>query len=240
VHLFCPTNNTGTVDHMAGNTPMSLCIPMPDCAIGNRSMTSLPRASTARRGAAIAMPLLSVSAAAQMITPGEFSVSAGGAASYEIKLRATHGVAGLVPNLSLVYNSQGANGLLGVGWTLSGLSTIARCPQNRAQDAVPRFGGISFTAHDHYCLDGQRLVAVRNPADTAATVDAYGASGTYYATEMESFSKVQSLGSVGTSADWNGQPYWLNQREASEFSHSRAYVDQNVSDTLMDFQINSQ
>jgi hypothetical protein len=39
-------------------------------------------------------------------TPGEFSVSPGGAANYSIPIQLPPGVAGLVPSLSLSYRSQ--------------------------------------------------------------------------------------------------------------------------------------
>ncbi|PIX55190.1 MAG: hypothetical protein COZ50_04070 [Zetaproteobacteria bacterium CG_4_10_14_3_um_filter_54_28] len=94
---------------------------------------------------------------------------------------------GIQPNLSLVYNSQGGNGLLGMGWGLSGLSTIHRCARTVAQDGVK--GGINLDANDRFCLDGQRLVA------TAGT---YGATATEYRTEIESFSRITSAGTAGT------------------------------------------
>jgi hypothetical protein len=60
--------------------------------------------------------------------------------------------------LSLDYNSQGNNGIVGVGWSLSGLLSIGHCPQTFAQDSVR--GGINFDSNDRFCLDGQRLVAI--------------------------------------------------------------------------------
>ncbi|RJQ47777.1 MAG: hypothetical protein C4528_04055, partial [Gammaproteobacteria bacterium] len=50
-------------------------------------------------------------------------------------------------------------------------------------------GGINYDANDKYCLDGQRLIAVSG---------AYGANGTEYRTERESFTKIISYGTQGT------------------------------------------
>jgi hypothetical protein len=118
--------------------------------------------------------------------PGQFSVSESGAATYTIPIDVPPGIAGMEPKLSLVYNSQGGNGLLGVGWSLSGLSAITRCPRTIAQDGVR--AGVEYSSNDKFCLDGQRLVA---------TSGAYGANGTEYRTELENFAKVISYGSTG-------------------------------------------
>ena len=56
-------------------------------------------------------------------TPGEFSVSSTGAATYSVPIVVPPGTAGVEPKLSLNYSSQGRNGLLGVGWSIGGLST---------------------------------------------------------------------------------------------------------------------
>jgi hypothetical protein len=120
-------------------------------------------------------------------TPGSFRVTEAGAAEYRIPLRVPPGIAGLEPKLALVYNSQAGNGLLGVGWSLEGLSAITRCPRTLAQDGVR--GGVNYDANDRFCLDGQRLMAVSG---------AYGADGTQYRTERETFTKVISEGAVAS------------------------------------------
>ncbi|EJL83318.1 virulence plasmid B protein, partial [Polaromonas sp. CF318] len=91
-------------------------------------------------------------------TPGQFSVNESGAATYRIPIQVPPGVAGMEPKLELAYNSQGGNGLLGMGWSLSGLSAIGRCPRTMAVDGVR--GGVNLDMNDRYCLDGQRLILV--------------------------------------------------------------------------------
>jgi hypothetical protein len=124
-------------------------------------------------------------------TPGTFKVSETGAATYTIPITVPPGAAGMTPNLALVYNSQGGNGVLGMGWSLSGLSAITRCPATYAQDGFK--GGINYDANDRFCLDGQRLVAVSG---------AYGANGAEYRTETESYTRVISYGTAGNGPAW--------------------------------------
>lgn len=124
---------------------------------------------------------------AQMTTPGQFAVSPGGAATYSIPIQVPPGTAGMQPSLALTYNSQGGNGLAGVGWSISGLSAIHRCPATYIQDGFA--GGVNFDASDRFCLDGQRLIAIAGTN---------GAAGTEYRTETESFARVISYGSSGS------------------------------------------
>jgi RHS repeat-associated protein len=125
---------------------------------------------------------------ANIITPGEMGVTPAGAATYTVPIQVPPGTAGMAPSLSLNYNSQASNGLMGVGWSLGGLSSITRCPQTVAQDGVPL--GITRTNTDRFCLDGQRLMTAITTGGT--TAGAYGAHLTEYRTEIESFSKIIS------------------------------------------------
>jgi len=60
-------------------------------------------------------------------TPGAFAVSRVGTATYTIPIWAPPGPQGLQPKIALTYNSGHGNGYVGVGWSLSGLSSIYRC-----------------------------------------------------------------------------------------------------------------
>jgi RHS repeat-associated protein len=123
--------------------------------------------------------------------PGELGVSNAGAATYSIPIEVPPGTAGLKPSLSLSYSSQGTNGPLGLGWSLSGLSSIHRCGQTIAQDGVN--GRIRFDQGDRLCLDGQRLVLVNKPMSDAN----YWADDAEYRTEIDSISRITASLSSG-------------------------------------------
>ncbi|MCE9666686.1 FG-GAP-like repeat-containing protein [Myxococcus stipitatus] len=123
--------------------------------------------------------------------PGKLSVSDDGAATYDVPLWVPPGRAGVQPALSLNYNSRGGNGFLGVGWSLSGLSQIARCNKTLAQDGMT--APVRFDATDALCVDGRRLI------QTGST----GAGEKTYTTEFEEFSHI-----VERAADAKG-PLWF-------------------------------
>jgi hypothetical protein len=144
----------------------------------------------------LATALLAVAApqssfAQSMTLPGKFSVGSSGSAAYNIPIAVPPGTAGLAPSLSLEYNSQGSNGLLGVGWSLGGLPSIGRCPQTVAQDGT--LGAVTFSTSDRFCMDGQRLVLLSGT---------YGADGAQYRTEVETFSEIISHGTAGNGPAW--------------------------------------
>lgn len=130
--------------------------------------------------------------------PGSLNVGNDGAASYSIALVVPPGTAGMQPNLSLNYSSLGGNGMVGLGWSLSGLSSIHRCAKTIAQDGMP--GRISFDNADRLCLDGQRLIRVdgANPGTDVNAIDAvYWSTTAQYRTEIESFSRITRLANNG-------------------------------------------
>ena len=122
-----------------------------------------------------------VQAATPFTTNGSFSVGSDGSANYSIPIQVPPGTAGMAPTLSLNYNSNGGNGLLGMGWGLDGLSQVSRCPKTIVQDGA--VGGVNYDANDKLCIDGQRLIS---------TGGTYGANGTEYRTEVANFAKIIS------------------------------------------------
>ncbi len=122
---------------------------------------------------------------------GQFRVDEVGAATYTIPLAVPEGVAGVSPELSINYSSQNGSGLVGYGGNISGLGVIARCRQTLLQDGVAK--PITWGAEDRFCLNGQRLMLVSG---------VYGAAGSTYKTEIDSFVKVTALGGVTGTPDY--------------------------------------
>lgn len=108
-------------------------------------------------------------------TKGEFSVNQGNA-TYNLEILTPKGTAGLKPTLSILYSSaNNMNGLLGVGFSLNGLSQISKCNQtlfSEKQDSSRNY---------NYCIDEQKLV-LKN------STGSYG-SNTEYKTEIDTYSK---------------------------------------------------
>ncbi|MEO8002779.1 MAG: FG-GAP-like repeat-containing protein, partial [Arenimonas sp.] len=126
----------------------------------------------------------------------DFKVTESGAATYNIKIYTPPGTAGVAPQVSLAYSSQGGNSVMGKGWAISGTSGISRCRASReAGDSIVGgvpvdgdFGPVNFTGSDRFCLDGQRLLEVSNATDACKVVA--GATVMSLRTEIESFQRV--------------------------------------------------
>lgn len=122
-------------------------------------------------------------------------VNADGSFGHVIPIQVPPGRMGLEPKLSLMYNSNIGNGMLGMGWQLAGLSQISRDISY----------GINYNGNDHYIhSDLGRLV--------------YSGHDAQYCTQKESFTQVTKSGSCGdgpcswTIIDKSGVKY--------EFGHS--------------------
>ncbi len=126
--------------------------------------------------------------------PGEFSVNNLGAASYMVPLNVSPGTAGMEPKLAVNYSSRGDNGILGVGFSLSGLSAITRGGASLDQDGF--IDGVDFDDNDRFLLDGQRLELI-SPDPVA-----YGDADSEYRTEIDSFSRVIAYGQSGNGPAW--------------------------------------
>ncbi|WP_163408346.1 RHS repeat-associated core domain-containing protein [Flavobacterium ajazii] len=131
------------------------------------------------------------------ITEGQLSVSLSGSANYNIPIMVPSGINGVVPQISLAYNSQGGNGMAGYGWNITGVSKITRIPATKFHDGV--IDGVDFDNLDRFALDGQRLIA---------KTGTYGANGTVYETENFSNIKITSYGVHPNGATY-GPSYFL-------------------------------
>jgi len=117
------------------------------------------------------------------LTEGELSVSLTGGSIYNIPIAVPPGINGIVPQISLSYNSQSGNGLAGYGWNISGVSVITRIPSTKFHDSA--IDAVDFDNLDRFALDGQRLVIKSG---------SYGANGAIYETESFSNVKITSYG----------------------------------------------
>jgi|GEM_PF-2771429 len=119
---------------------------------------------------------LSIISRAQLASeiPTSYDVSSTGAFQYSIPLRIPPGIKNMVPNLSINYSSTSSNGILGVGWSLGGLSKIVRTNSTIHHDG--QLGAIDFN-DDPLLLDGQRLFE----------------SGGYYYTEIKNFAEIRYI-----------------------------------------------
>ena len=151
------------------------------------------------RGIAFAMSITAALAAGQAgaatgRTVGAFDVSQTGEQTYTIPINVPPGVKGLAPQLALTYEHRRLSRLSGVGWTISGLSTINRCPRTVSQDGAAN--EIQLTTADRFCLDGNRLRLL--PGST------YGANGSTYRLQIDMAARVTVMG-LGSAGD----PQWF-------------------------------
>lgn len=117
-------------------------------------------------------------------TNGQGSVAPTGAFTYQVPLFIPEGTGGLVPQLFLTYSSQSGDGVMGVGWGVSGLSSIGRTSKTIYHDGITE--GVNFSDADALSLDGSRLICVSGT---------HGTSGARYRTEMETFIEIIQNGS---------------------------------------------
>ncbi len=117
-------------------------------------------------------------------TIGSHAVTPTGGASYTIPIPLPPGTNGLVPSIALAYNSMGGNRILGMGWSVTGLSSISRGNRNIFHDG--EIETMQFLKDDAYYLNGNRLMLMSGT---------YGDPGSVYGGEIEDFSIITAIGS---------------------------------------------
>lgn len=144
------------------------------------------------------------------VTEGQLSVSLSGGATYSVPIATPPGINGVVPQVSLVYNSQGGNGLAGFGWNVSGVSVITRVPSTKFHDGS--IDAVDYDALDRFAFDGQRLMV------KDGTSGVYGADGTVYQTESFSNVQITSYGTHPNGAAY-GPAYFVVQYPDGSLAH---------------------
>jgi RHS repeat-associated protein len=147
----------------------SVCALSAGCNVGLNRTTADSRVPIPRKSPPgsppVFRPLVSVDNR-DALKPGPytFDVTSSGEATWQLPLWTPEGRNGIAPHLAITYEShRGSKGILGKGFALSGLSSIARCWQTPASNGkYTPFGdvssGISAGLPDTLCLDGERLV----------------------------------------------------------------------------------
>ncbi len=126
---------------------------------------------------------------------GSLNVGGDGSATYSVPIDLPKGTAGMEPKLSLDYSSNGTNGVAGLGWALTGLQQITRGPASLSKDTMA--DPVDFDSNDRFFFNGERLVLVGGT---------YGAPGSEYRTEIDSFARIVANGSQGSGpASWTVQ-----------------------------------
>jgi hypothetical protein len=115
--------------------------------------------------------------AALLCYPIHAGVNPDGSYSESIPIEVPAGRNGIQPKLALSYNSNGGNGIVGVGWSLQGLPAITR---------INYGNGINYNGGDTYTGPEGRLIDVSASAGLPA--------GSLYHAENESWSKYEPLG----------------------------------------------
>lgn len=85
-------------------------------------------------------------------------ISQTGAKTYSVPMTVYPGINGLTPQIAFTYSSQGGKGPLGIGWSLSGLSSINRVTKSTYYDNTPE--RIKLDTNDAFSLDGTRLIKI--------------------------------------------------------------------------------
>ncbi|NUQ79925.1 MAG: hypothetical protein HUU21_41020 [Polyangiaceae bacterium] len=138
--------------------------------------------------------------------PVSFSVASTGEASLVMPLRTVPG-RGVEPTISLTYSSGGGNGVVGMGFAITGGSAITRCPSNLAQDGEIR--EVRYDRFDKLCLDGKPLVIVgkdsgiieyRTKPDTHTKIIGHDPEDTGMPQSFEAFLPSGMLIEYGTTA----------------------------------------
>jgi len=195
ITLASPLPANGTTVYEAQQT-IYLNPPFSYTASGSNTFTAKINESMIAPAAYITPVTINPRTLSSSLSVGTIAGSAGvgqsGAANYQMNITLPPGINGMQPAVSLVYNSQGGNGIAGWGFGIAGLSAVSRAPKTIYSDGTA--AGILATPSAKFALDGAPLIAVTG---------ANGADGAEYRMETENFSRIYSHGNFNnTGPDW--------------------------------------
>lgn len=136
----------------------------------------------------------------------------GGAAVVRIPIPVPPGRRGMQPDLAWTYSSRSGPGIAGLGTSISGLSSIHRCPATPEQDGY--VASVLYATSDKLCLDGTRLIPVAATTTSPVECDNLAITGEYR-TEVDSFTRVlQCAGDIN-----NAQTFFKAQLKSGEVQY---------------------
>lgn len=120
---------------------------------------------------------------------GESNVDSLGVLSHSIPIIVPPSINGFGPQLSISYNGQTSNGILGVGWNISGIPSVTRCNELKngkiftpvTSTVTEKSQSIPFSS-SCFALNGQKLIKI--------SPDSVEIGKTEFRLESDDFSKV--------------------------------------------------
>lgn len=153
-------------------------------------------------------------------TQGALEVSGSGQATFTVPIAMPASIGDVGPVINLVYASGQQGGIVGQGWNISSISSIAR--MSTRADIEGYRDGVDFDADDKLSLDGQRLLLKSGT---------YWANNSTYETEVQSNTKIElkgfgaSMYFIVTNADgsraWYGNYGGMNATDLTAFYITR-------------------
>lgn len=113
-------------------------------------------------------------------TLSSYSVAPNGDFIYEIPITVTPGTNNMTPQIGISYHSSALDGIMGMGFNLTGLSSITRGPATHLHDNELR-DPVDFDDNDRLLMDGERLVIHSG---------SYGADAAEYRLENNRMAKI--------------------------------------------------
>lgn len=140
------------------------------------------------------------------------SVGQDGSVSANFPIELPSGISGLTPKLSVVYNSNAGNGLLGIGFNLASTSSIRRCGKTISTDGVA--SAVTFSDSDALCFGGSKLIAVNG--SSSFTDDSE------YRTELDGYNKIV------LSRDGSKFSFSVYAKDGKEYTYGKAIKSRGI------------